>query len=130
MYGIVQGEGGECHFFLSRFWFCLELIDVNALSLTKKPSLIWKISLSIELYECVVFEAWCILYTTWSKIRSFFFFFFNIQNNSSRKKYYSINLHVGHNSNFHISNLRAIFYKAFSFKIRRIKTICSFTRVR
>ena len=27
-------------------------------------------------------------------------------------------------------DLRAIFYKAFSFKIRRIKTICSFTRVR
>ena len=129
MYGIVQGEGGECHFFLSRFWFCLELIDVNALSLTKKPSLIWKISLSIELYECVVFEAWCILYTTWSKIRSFFFFLIYRTTLQGKSTIVSTFM-LGTIPISTYQDLRAIFYKAFSFKIRRIKTICSFTRVR
>ena len=129
MYGIVQGEGGECHFFLSRFWFCLELIDVNALFLTKKPSFIWKISLSIELYKCVVFEAWFILYTTRSKIQSFFFCFLFFLKYT--EQLFKVEVLPSCWAQFHISRfLRAIFYKAFSFKIRRIKTICSFTRVR
>ena len=60
MYNIVQGEG-ESAFFIFKVLILFELIYVNALVLTKETSLTWKISLTIELCECVVFEGWFIL---------------------------------------------------------------------
>ena len=53
-----QGGQGECHFFFFKVMILLKFFLSIYKTFNKEIKFIWKISLTIEVHECIVFESW------------------------------------------------------------------------